>query len=275
MTAPLSILLLTLNEEDNMPACLEAISWCDDIVVMDSFSTDRTVELAEQAGARVRQRKFDNFAGQRNYALENVDFKHEWVFHLDADEIFTDALRQEIEHAITNPDYDAYRVPSRMMFMGQWLRYSGMYPSYQERLTRRPDFRFKMVGHGQKADIPFERIGTLQQPYLHYSFSKGMHDWFEKHNRYSSHEAEAALEHRLVGKMDWRGLCLPDQSRRRLAIRALVFRMPMRPLLRFFYMYLFRLGFLDGVAGLTYCRLMATYEFMIISKIMEMKVSEK
>jgi len=271
MTAPLSILLLTLNEEDNMPACLEAISWCDDIVVMDSFSTDRTVELAEQAGARVRQRKFDNFAGQRNYALEHVDFKHEWVFHLDADEIFTDALRQEIEHAITNPDYDAYRVPSRMMFMGQWLRYSGMYPSYQERLTRRPDFRFKMVGHGQKADIPFERIGTLQQPYLHYSFSKGMHDWFEKHNRYSSHEAEAALEHRQAGKMDWPGLCLPDQSRRRLAIRALVFRMPMRPLLRFFYMYVFRLGFLDGLAGLTYCRLMATYEFMIHCKIRERK----
>jgi len=275
MTSPVSVLLLTLNEEDNLPACLQAISWCDDIVVMDSFSDDRTVALAEQAGARVVQRKFDNFAGQRNYALENIDFKYEWVFHLDADEIFTDVLLQEIEQVVGNLEFDAYRVPSKMMFMGKWLRYSGMYPSYQERLTRQPDFRFKMVGHGQKADIPFDRIGTLQQPYLHYSFSKGMGDWFEKHNRYSTHEAEAALEHRQAGRMDWPGLFSPGQSRRRLAIRALVFRMPMRPFFRFFYMYVIRRGFLDGLAGLTYCRLMAVYEFMVINKMMEIKASEK
>jgi len=272
---PVSILILTLNEEQNLPACLGAIAWCDDIVVMDSFSSDRTVELAERAGARVLQRKFDSFAGQRNFALEQVDFKHEWVFHLDADEIFTEALRLEIGQVIEDPDYDAYRVPSKTMFMGQWLRRSGMYPSYQERLTRCPNFRFKMVGHGQKADIALDRIGTLQEPYLHYSFSKGMSDWFEKHNRYSTHEADAALEHRQAGRMDWPGLFSSDQSRRRLAMRAVVFRMPMRPFFRFFYMYVIRLGFLDGSAGFTYCRLMATYEFMIICKMREIETHGK
>ena len=272
---PVSILLLTLNEEQNLPACLEAIAWCDDIVLVDSFSSDRTVEIAEAHGVRVFQRKFDHFAGQRNYALEEVAFKHEWVFHLDADEIFTEALQKEMEEAIGNPAFDAWRVPSKTMFLGQWLRYSGMYPSYQVRLTRSPGFRFKQVGHGQKADIPLEKIGTLNEPYLHYSFSKGLTEWFEKHNRYSSDEAAAALAHRLSDSVDWAGLVSADPSRRRMAIRGLVFRMPMRPLLRFLYMYLFRRGFLDGRAGLTYCRLMATYEFMIICKIREIKSRDK
>jgi len=270
MTLSVSILLLTLNEEDNLPTCLKAISWCDDIVVMDSFSDDRTVVLAEQAGARVVQRKFDSFAGQRNYALENVDFKHEWVFHLDADEVFTEALQMEISSAILNPAFEAYHVPSKMMFMGQWLRYSGMYPSYQVRLTRQPDFRFKMVGHGQRPDIAMGKIGTLHQPYLHYSFSKGMDEWFEKHNRYSTDEAKAALLHR-ADSVDWLGLLSADLPRRRRSIRGLVFRLPCRPLLRFVYMYVIRLGFLDGAAGLSYSRLVSLYEFMIIIKIREMK----
>jgi len=266
-----SVLILTLNEEQNLPACLKAIAWCDDIVVMDSFSSDRTVELATTAGARVEQRKFDSFAGQRNFALQQIEFKHEWVFHLDADEIFTEVLFEEIEKAILNPEFDAYRVPSKTMFLGQWLRYSGMYPSYQVRLTRSPGFRFKQVGHGQKADIPLEKIATMKEPYLHYSFSKGLSEWFEKHNRYSSDEAEAALAHRLSDSIDWIGLFSFDPSRRRMAMRGLVFRLPMRPLLRFLYMYLFRRGFLDGYAGFIYCRLMATYEFMITSKIRELR----
>ena len=268
---PVSILILTLNEEQNLSACLDAIAWCDDIVIIDSFSSDHTMEIAGQTNARIFQRKFDNFAGQRNFALENIDFKHEWTFHLDADEIFTEALHGEIEQAIANPAFDAWHVPSKMMFLGKWLRYSGMYPSYQVRLTRGPDFRFKQVGHGQKADTAPEKIGTLTEPYLHYSFSKGLNDWFEKHNRYSSDEAEAAVAHRLDGRLDCGGLFSNDHSRRRLAMRALVFRLPFRPLLRFLYMYVIRLGFLDGVAGFTYCRLMATYEFMITCKIREIR----
>jgi len=271
---PVSILILTLNEEQNLPSCLEAINWCDDIVVLDSFSNDRTADIAGKSGARVFQRTFDNFAGQRNFALEQIDFRHEWILHLDADEIVTEALHREIGSVIRNSDFDAYHVPSKMMFMGQWLRYAGMYPSYQVRLTRSPDFRFKQVGHGQKADIPPEKTGTLTEPYLHYSFSGGLDDWFEKHNRYSSDEAKAAIAHRRDGRLDLTGLFSSDHSRRRLAIKMLASRLPFRPLMRFLYMYLFRLGFLDGLAGFTYCRLMAIYEFMITSKIREIRNRE-
>ena len=175
---PISVLILTLNEEANLPACLDALRWCDDIVVLDSHSKDRTVEIAERYGARVFSRTFDDFAQQRNYALQNIPFKNEWIFHLDADEIMTEGLRSEMEQNIQTTSYDAFRVPSKMMLFGKWLRFSGMYPSYQVRLTRYPVFKFRQVGHGQKEDMDQSRIGTLNNPYLHYSFSRGFKDWF-------------------------------------------------------------------------------------------------
>jgi glycosyltransferase involved in cell wall biosynthesis len=151
---------------------------------MDSFSTDQTTEVARGFGARVVQRKFDSFAGQRNHALDSVDFRHDWILHIDADEVVTSALKREMLEAIKSEGLDAYRIPSKTMFFGRWLRFSGMYPTYQVRLGRKGHFRFKQVGHGQREDIPPDRIGTLKEPYLHYSFSKGLAEWFDKHNRY-------------------------------------------------------------------------------------------
>ena len=156
--AMVSTILLTLNEEANLPRCLEALAWCDDVVVVDSYSSDRTVAIAESAGARVVQRRFDNFAAQRNHALDSVPLRHDWVLHLDADEVCNEDLRSEIEVKIRDERYDAYRVPSKTMFLGRWLRYSGMYPSYQVRLGRRSAFRFKQVGHGQREDLNPERV---------------------------------------------------------------------------------------------------------------------
>jgi glycosyltransferase involved in cell wall biosynthesis len=268
---PVSILLLTLNEEKNLPICLDALSWCDDVVVIDSNSTDRTVELAGKHGARVFRRPFDNFAAQRNYGLQDIPFKHEWIFHLDADEIITDELRSEMEQSILHTPYDAFRIPSKMMLFGKWLRYSGMYPAYQVRLTRHPSFTFRQVGHGQREDIDQSRIGTLKSPYLHYSFSKGMTDWFERHNRYSSMEAEESLRHLASGSIDWNGLLSHNTTRRRRALKEFSFRLPFRPLARFIYMYFLRLGFLDGRAGLTYCSLLSIYEYMILVKIKEIQ----
>ncbi len=270
----ISILILTLNEEKNLPACLEAIAWCDDIVVLDSFSTDGTVDIAEKSGAHVCQRQFDDFAGQRNYALENLEFKYEWVFHLDADEIITDELKSEMEMEIENTEVDAFRVPSKMIMLGKWLRYSGMYPAYQVRLGRTDVLRFKQVGHGQREDMDASRVGTLKNPYLHYSFSRGFEDWFAKHNRYSTREALEGLN--VIGKnsIDWGGLLsigLP--TRRRRALKEFSVRLPFRPFLRFFYLYILRRGFLDGKVGLTYCLLISIYEYMIVLKMKELRLS--
>jgi len=268
---PVSVLILTCNEEKNLPACLDAISWCDDIVVLDSYSSDRTVEIARKSGARVYQRAFDTFAGQRNFGLESISFRHQWVFHLDADEIFTEELRMEVLSATEKTSFDAFHVPSKMMFQGKWLRFSGMYPAYQVRLTRVGQFTFKQIGHGQKEDIEQSRIGTLREPYLHYSFSKGMTDWFERHNRYSSMEAEETLRSLETNSSDWKGLFSAARPRRRQALKQLSFRLPFRPLMRFIYMYFLRLGFLDGHAGFVYSRLLSIYEYMIVLKTKEIK----
>ncbi len=267
----ISILLLTLNEELNLPACLAAVAWSDDFVVLDSYSQDQTVAVAEGLGARVYQRGFDDFAGQRNYALDHIDFRHDWILHLDADEIVTAELHAEMLEAIDSPRFDAYRLPSKMMFFGRWLRYSGMYPSYQVRLGHRTRCRFKQVGHGQREDVPPERVGTLHEPYLHNSFSKGLTEWFDKHNRYASDEARETVKLLASNRgIDWKGLFSRDRAVRRRALKEFSYRLPFRPSLRFFYMYVLRRGFLDGHAGLTYCRLLAIYEYMILLKTREL-----
>lgn len=270
-----SVLLLTLNEETNLPACFAAIHWCDDIVMLDSFSSDASVSLAEESGARVYQREFDHFAAQRNYALEQIKFKHEWVLHLDADEIVTPELYAEIMRVIAEGCFDAFRIPSKTMFFGQWLRYSGMYPTYQVRLGHRERLRFKQVGHGQREDLPRDRVGTLTEPYLHYSFSKGLTEWFDKHNRYATDEARETGAALLADYgIDWRGFWSRDCARRRWALKTLSLRLPFRPSLRFFYMYFLRRGFLDGRAGFTYCRLLAIYEYLIVLKTRELRVGQ-
>jgi glycosyltransferase involved in cell wall biosynthesis len=265
----ISVLILTLNEEQNLPACLESVAWCDDIVVYDSFSTDRTVEIAKVARARVVQRVFDNFASQRNHALDEVAYKYPWVFHLDADERFTPALLEECQEAVRADECSGYLVPSKMMFMGRWLRFSGMYPSYQTRLLKRGEVRFIQKGHGQREGEAQRGIGRLKEPYLHYSFNKGITDWFAKHNRYSTQEALDSLMSQRHGKLDPWGWVSREPVRRRRALKELAAYLPCRPLLRFLYMYCLRLGVLDGMPGYHYCRLQATYEYMIALKMKE------
>jgi glycosyltransferase involved in cell wall biosynthesis len=266
-----SILILTLNEEQNLPACLEAVRWSNDVLVVDSFSKDRTVEIAKQHGARVIQKDFEDFASQRNFGLAQGNFRNDWVFHLDADEIVTPGLAEEIRKVVTMNAKCAFRVASRMHFRGRWLRHAGLYPSYQVRLGKRDSLRFVQVGHGQREDLSRELIGTLSQPLVHNSFAKGISDWMEKHNRYSSSEAEESLSVLGTGSVSWTSLLSTDPTVRRRALKSLSFRIPCRPTLRFLYMYIVRLGFLDGVAGYHYCRLLSIYEYLSVMKLKEIR----
>jgi glycosyltransferase involved in cell wall biosynthesis len=266
----ISVLILTFNEQQNIAACLESVQWSDDVLVVDSFSTDQTVELARRAGARVLQNRFVNFAQQRNFGLAEGGFKHEWVLHLDADEVVTVELRDEMLAAVQRSGKEAYRVASRLMFEGRWLKHSGLYPWYQVRFGKRQSLNFVQVGHGQRESLPAEKIGTLKADLLHHSFSKGIHDWLEKHNRYSTAEARHFLEVGAGQPMDWSALlATSDPTRRHRALKQVFFRLPFRPTLRFLYMYFLRLGLLDGWPGLTYCRLLSIYEYLILLKMRE------
>lgn len=266
-----SVLILTRNEEQNLPDCLASVKWCDDIVVLDSCSTDQTAAVAKSAGARVFERPFDDFAAQRNYALDKIPFRHPWVFHLDADERFTEPLQRECETVIAVDQHSGFLVPSKLMFMDRWLRWSGMYPVYQMRLMKLGEIRFIQTGHGQREDDAKRGVGKLHEPYLHYNFSKGLDDWREKHDRYSTKEAEESRQERREGRIGWHDLGGNDPVARRRALKRLSMRLPCRPTLRFLYMYVFRLGFLDGRPGLLYCRLLATYERMIVTKLKELQ----
>ena len=258
----LSVLILTLNEEVNIAACLDSVAWCDDVVVLDSGSTDRTLEIVRTRGARILQRSFDDFASQRNYGIENGAFIHDWIFHLDADERIPYALRDELVRRLPQTDKDAFRVASKLMFRGQWLKHAGMFPVYQVRLGRRHALQFMQVGHGQREMLPPEHVGTLEEPLIHDAFAKGLEPWRLRHERYAQEEAEAAVAHLHSGRVPWSGILSRDHVERRRAAKQISWHLPGRPVLRFLYMYLLRGGLLDGAPGWRYCRLLAEYERM-------------
>jgi len=267
----LSVLILTFNEEMNIPRCLRSVAWSDDVVVVDSGSTDHTVEIAEAMGARVLQRPFDDFAHQRNWGLDQAGFRHSWVLHLDADEVVPPEMHEELL-AVTREDrFAAYRMSLKLMFQDRWIRRASMFPAYQVRLGLRDRLRFRMEGHGQRENLPIEEVGTLETSLLHYSFEKGITDWFEKHNRYSSAEAVESLRRReQPGQSLW-GLFSLDRGTRWRALKNVSSRLPFRPFFRFLYMAFVRRGLLDGVAGLHYCLLVVIYEYMIVLKEKELR----
>jgi len=271
-----SILILTLNEVKVLPRCLAALQWCDDIVVIDSGSTDGTIELAERGGARVIHRSFDDFARQRNFGLASGGLRHEWVLHLDADEVVTPEFRQALEDLVPAAGIDAYRVPSKLMLHDMWLRHAGMYPTYQVRLGHRERLRFEQVGHGQREALPPERVGTFDVPYLHYNFSHGLAGWLRKHVKYAEDEANLLVQTR-SGKTSASGsIMAANATSRRRALKQLANRMPLvlRPLARFFYVLVWRRGFLDGRYGVLYALMLSVYEGMIAVFAREMLLQE-
>jgi len=261
-----SILILTRNEEVNLPACLESVAWCDDVIVLDSYSLDLTCNIARTWGARVFQREFDNFGNQRNHALDEIEFKYEWVFHLDADERFNAELRSECQRVIEEDIHSGYFIPNRILFLGKWIRHCTRYPYPQVRLIKRGEIRFLASGHGQRECDARRGVGHIHVPYDHYNFSKGLEDWLAKHNRYSTEEA------RLLVHEPARPLkeCIArDAMVRRRALKSRFIRLPFRPQLKFLFLYVVCRGFLDGIPGWSYCRLMAMYEHMTVLKIRE------
>lgn len=255
-----SVVVLTLNEERNLPGCLASLAGCDDIVVVDSGSTDRTVEIARAAGARVLVNPFVNFAQQRNFAHAAAAFRHPWVMHLDADEQMTPELIAECgDTAAANAALDGCYVAPHMMFHGRWLRRCTDYPAWQARFVRWERFSFVQSGHGQR-EAPGLRLGRLRAGYLHDISIHDPAEWEAKHRRYARQEAEEILSDPTpVRELLRRILAGPALARRR-AVKRLSHFLPGRPLLRFVYQYFLRGGFLDGRAAWGYCRLLARYE---------------
>ncbi len=263
-----SILILTLNEEANLAKCIESCSWSDDIVVFDSMSVDRTLEIAREKGARVLQREFDNYAAQRNAALTTVPYRHPWVLMVDADERVSPELAVEIDMAIAaaGSEVALFRMRRKDYFLGRWLRRSSGYPSWFGRLVRLG--RVRVEREVNEEYVTDGRIEHLKGHLHHYPFNKGVAYWFERHNQYSTMEAMAKLSlHR--DRIALRNIFKRDPIDRRRALKQLLYYVPLRPLIVFLYLYIVRLGILDGRAGFYFSRMRAAYEMLIDLKVVE------
>ncbi|MGD1906642.1 MAG: glycosyltransferase family 2 protein [Leptolyngbyaceae cyanobacterium] len=266
-----SIFILTHNEELDIAACIESALLSDDVIVVDSYSRDRTIEIAQNYRVRVVQHAFESYGKQRTWMLENIETKHDWVYILEADERMTPALFQECLAASAANHHSGYYVAERVMFMNRWIRHSTQYPRYQLRLLQKGQVWFTDYGHAER-EVCEGTTGFLQATYPHYTCSKGFSRWIDKHNRYSNDEAQEMLHQLEQINIDWKMIFLGEtEVQRRQALKQLAFYLPGRPLLRFLYMYFGLKGFLDGKAGFAWCVLQALYEYLILLKVWELK----
>lgn len=270
----ISVLVFTKNEEQDLPGCLEAVSWADDVHVFDSFSTDGTVDIARRLGAKVHQRQFDNYASQKNAGLRGLKFFHNWVLLLDADERVPTRLAQEMKQFAQNAPVtvSAARLRRRDFFMGTWLKHAQISPFYV-RLVRPGKVRYEReVNEVMKVE---GQTIELREPFDHFPFSKGICHWIDKHNTYSTMEAKIAFDSLRSGTgfSFKQALFGKDFHQRRYHQKGLFFKLPFRPLLKFGYMMLVRRAFLDGRAGFVYAVLQSFYEYLIVLKTQELEAA--
>lgn len=267
----ISVLILTKNEQQDLPGCLESVAWCDDIHVYDSCSTDNTEAIAIAAGATVTKRPFDNWAAHQNWGLQNLPFKHQWVFYIDADERMTPELVAAVQSAVSAPANNvAFRVQRRDFFLGTWLKHVQTSPFYM-RLFKPGQMRYeRLVNPISIADGPVGQIGGYLD---HFPFSKGVTHWLERHNSYSTLEAKQIMNNRAGGpEFSWlSAFTEKDFHKKRFHQKEIFYRLPARPLVKFLLLYLGKRGFLDGRAGFTYATLQSIYEYMIVLKTRELE----
>lgn len=291
-TVPVAVLVPVKNEQINIAACLRRVAWAEQVTVIDSQSTDDTIALSQASDAEVYQFEYDRSTGwpkKKNWALEHVPWRHEWVLIVDADEHITPELAREIEAVVTGqytPDGngcgDGYWLNRKFMFLGRWLKGGGWYPSWNLRLFKHRVGRYERIGdlgdtgsgdnevHEHPVLLTGE-AGYLKHDMLHYAY-RDLTTWIEKHNRYTTWEAHAwgakdagGVKAKLFGSTIERHRWLKKHAR----------NLPARPLLRFCFDYFVRRGIFDGYPGLVMATNMAWYEFMSVAKRREMEIAKK
>ncbi|MDJ0744187.1 MAG: glycosyltransferase family 2 protein [Xenococcaceae cyanobacterium MO_167.B27] len=280
---PVSVLIPAKNEELNLPACLESVAVADEVFIVDSQSEDRSLEIAAQYGAKVVQFHFNGrWPKKKNWSLENLPFRNDWVLIVDCDERITPESWLEIAEVIKNPQFQGYYINRKVFFLGKWIRFGGKYPDWNLRLFQHKLGRYENLN---TEDIPNTgdnevhehvilqgKVGYLKEDMLHIDF-RDIYQWLARHNRYSNWEARVYYNI-LTGK-DESGTIganlFGDAVQRKRFLKKIWVRLPFKPLLRFILFYFIRLGFLDGRAGYIYGRLLSQYEYQIGVKLYELQ----
>jgi glycosyltransferase involved in cell wall biosynthesis len=289
-----SVLVPVKNEERNLAACLRRLVWANEIVVVDSRSTDATGAIAQAFGAQVHQFDYskEGWPKKKNWALEHVPWKNEWVLIMDADEHMTPELAREIEEVVagrwhgqgsgSSSSNNGFWINRKFMFMGRWIKGCGYYPSWNLRLFKHTLGRYERIGNlgdtgsgdnevHEHVKVSSGRCGHLKHEFLHYAYPD-LSTWIEKHNRYSTWEAHAALAGD-AGEI--KPNLFGSAIERRRWVKRISRKLPGRPGLRFVYSYLLKRGFLDGYPGLVMSSLLAWYELVSVAKQQEIQTIAK
>jgi hypothetical protein len=265
----ITVIVPTLNEAKHIRRCVGSARPLGRVIVVDSGSVDGTQRIARQHGAEVVEHRWEGHAAQKNWALDALAITTPWVLFLDADEYLTVAAAGAIREAAASSRADGYLIPRAYVFLGRRLRYAWWYPDQQLRLFRRDRGRFEERRVHEHV-IVRGRTGTIDEPIMHDNL-KGLSAFIERHNRYSDLEVDELLAPSRERK---RGSLRGSWADRRRALKDSVwFHLPLRPVVRFLWLYVVRRGFLDGRRGLLFCQLIAMYEFMIDAKRMERRIT--
>jgi len=279
---PVSVLIPVKNEERNIAACLESVAWADEVWVVDSHSSDRTIEIARRYTDKIAQFDYQgSFPRKKNWALEHLPFAHEWVLIVDADERVTPELREEIREVLGRPnEVDGYYLNRKLIFLGRWIKHCGWYPSWNLRLFRHRLGRYERLETEDvenAGDVEVHehivlkgKAAYLKHDLLHEDF-KSVYHFIERHNRYSNWDARVYYNWTsgVPGSSAIGASLFGSPLERKRFLKRLWVRLPFKPLLRFFLMYVLRLGFLDGKPGLIFCTLQSMHEAVISAKLYE------
>lgn len=270
MKPPLSAIILTFNEEQNIENCLKNIcAWADEVFVVDSYSTDKTMEIVQKYGVRFIQHPFEAQAQQFNWALDNLKIRNEWVLRLDADEYLTEELKNEIVKMLKNVsnEINGFYIKRRVYFMGRWIRHGGYYPAWFLRLFRYGKARSEERKMDEHIVLLSGKSESLKNDFIDNN-QKSLEWWTAKHNNYSSREAKELVESYQEMQKGLGGQAVM----KRWLKQKVYLRLPLfwRAFLYFVYRYFLRLGFLDGKEGLIFHFLQGFwYRFLVDAKIYE------
>lgn len=266
----ISVLILTKNEELDLPKCLHSVKWSNDIHVLDSYSGDNTVNVAKNMGAKVYQRVFDGYASQRNFALSNFNFINDWILVLDSDETIPTNMVDGLIKCVKSADDScaAFRLRRKDFFLDTWLKYSQISPFYIRLIKKGKAKYHREINEIIEID---GRVNETNLYFNHYPFSKGLVHWINKHNIYSTMEAQRYIyENKTEANFSLKkAIFSADFNERRYHQKGLFYKLPGRPILKMLYMLFCRFSFLDGYAGITYTILQCIYEYFIVLKAKE------
>jgi len=267
----ISIIIPVFNEEQNIGACLNSIKWADETFVIDAYSNDETVCLAKEYNVKIYQHKWEGYSDQKNWALDELPISNEWVLFLDADERVSPELSEEIREVIEKLDQnEGYYISRRMIFLGRWLKHAWWYPDYNLRMFKRKFGRFENRAVHETVILNGD-VGYLKNDLIH-DDQRNLETYIGRLNRYSTLEASEMYrvlkENKSTGfSASWFG----TWGERRRAIKERVwYRLPFKPIIRFIWIIVFRLGFLDGKEGFIFTILACFNDWMSDIKFFEL-----